>query len=269
MPQELLSPYRYQKPPAGSTIDYTQEISSGLVSYWSMSEGGGLSTLENHRKAEGVFSGSVLPVWSNGQISFDGTKALLSTPSPFVPPPFTIVVKCTPTSLQNGANGRAIWSHDDATNIGYRINYETGTHTLAFTFGGVADYPFTNLLPAVNVPAFMAVTVDKNGGSAVGYLSQGMSPSLQQQTVAIGTIAAGTPNRSTFSTPLFADIIHFAGLFEYAAHFNRVLNYTEIQNLANEPYSLLRGPDSWRRLGFSNLQVAGTYRSLLPLLGVG
>lgn len=237
-----------------------------------MLEGNGSATYELVGGAKGVFSGSVLPSWasspSDRNINFDGTKAyVLQTNVTYIPPPFTIVMICTPNTLLNGATGRTFLAHDTGGNNGYRIAGLTSTQW-GLTFGAVANYTYTNLVPTLGLEHLFAVSVNANGGQSIGYLA---GPNIRgSQAVNVGTVS-GTPSQVTLSWPQFADIGHFDGKIKMAAMFGSVLSGAQIFNFYDEPFAMLRGPDVYR-YGWDFGQppgAANTFLNILPLLGVG
>jgi hypothetical protein len=238
MPNRNRSPFSRQKPPAGSQIDWSNPLTRNLETFLPLNEGGGLSFRDMASGRPGTFAVGATPItWQNQGLSYPGVSASYALVSNVkdIRPPTTIVLSFTPSGADLTSDPW-LFSHDNGGNFGYAILSISGKAN--FRFHGTANYASTVSL--VNgQKTFLACTVDKNGGTATFYV--GIGGTWQVAGVAIGSEIATASTRTTLASNLFGSDI-YTGLFDYLYHYSRVLSPSEIQQIYQEPYAIMRGP---------------------------
>lgn len=204
-------------------VDLQNPISShplnrGLVSWWLPLPHliGGRRLWDLRNRAHGVLTGfpATGAEWISqpnrfGGLLLDGSNDYVLATMSAIPRPFTVIGAYNATTTYT-AGGVVLFSHDDGTNSGYRVQlgYSGGNTTLTLTFGAVADYPFAGLTTTTGLWSFAAVTVPVDSGTATAWLAS--NTELKTTTAAVGS-ATGTPTRATISSNLFSDVVHFPG----------------------------------------------------------
>jgi hypothetical protein len=144
-------------------------------------------------------------------------------------------------NLPSGPVQTIYLSHDANTNNGWRISDKSASN-LRFTFGGVAVYEFTSLVPATGWN-FVAMSCTGNGGACTMWLKT-PSSGLISQTVSVGTLI-GTPSQLTIgNTPTFAT---FIGWLDDIRVFRSTLTDAQVRAIYDDsasgyPDSLARFP---------------------------
>lgn len=246
-------PYAFQKPPPGSQVDWGHQLSVGLKSVIPLNEGGGKSFSDLVTRSQASFNIATIrwtpTTQSTSGLLFPGGAGCWTTmPMAAHKTPYTIAVTFT---LVNAAASvkQVLCSHDAGNNGGYGIETIENTGVMAVVTWGVADSQFSGLVFQSGVPQFAAVTVDKDAGTATGYLGTLGKGSLARQTITAATINNTTPsNKTTFSDSTGNNRFLQSGDTVSAFwHYKRVLMASEIDWLFHENFAMLRGPDVYRR----------------------
>ncbi len=229
------------KPLPGTSINWLHPQARGFVACYLMNTGAGSQLWDYANPHEngnhGALTNMTLP-WKDGALDFNGSSAFVLINNVALPFPVTILAIIRQDTLPTVF--RTIFAHDSGANDGYRLGGGANAERyLHFTLGGVADYGFTSLAISVGTTYLVAVTVDANNGTAIGYVGILSSGSLKSQSISIGN-AGGTPNRFTISSPLFGDIVHFDGLIDSTMVCNRVFSPAEIAWFFYNPWAMFQ-----------------------------
>ena len=255
MPALMPSPYRVNKPPAGSRVDWSHPLARGLMLSLDMLEGSGKTTADS----TGVFGTCAIdsgvtwaasggphgPALNFGggatlnKVYINGTAALWT----FGTGPFSIEAWFRTT--QNAAGN--FFRIDNNTN---------GLIVLRVNTGGVIDWGyFTSARGAI---VYISSPTAYNNGAwhhavgirdTVGGLGRLV---IDGKQVVTGADAGGS--QSSPAAPVLGeqdathDFESYNGQLACVRVWNRTLTVAEAQQLYAEPYALLRGPDAWRRL---------------------
>jgi hypothetical protein len=253
------------KPPVGTQINRGHPLTYGMVGCWLFNEEGGfvqnlvsgvLANVSNYASPNWVVN---LPgiVWNNPNAGALGnTYSQLMNPVLF---PMTIVgiILFSNLSTQSGGMILSHSSTDDAT-TGYRLDFTAAAiPIMRLHLNGISDNNFSNLTISVaNTFYFSAVTVDKNAGTANGYLGFLGSPLTAQAISGFGSLAAGTitttflldsPNGPPVAPGQCSEILFY----------NRVLTSGEINWLNADPYAFMMPMSPARRQNKQLTAAAG------------
>lgn len=280
MPQELLSPYRVQKPPAGCGIDYISQVSNGIFLSLDMQEGSGTTIFDN----AGEFGNQKLGVgvtWRPSSdtrlgmvLDFDGTVngrvPLNGALVKWVFGTSSFSVEAWFRNSMTGVFANILRADTGLIGSGLLLIRQESSNKLSF---GYYDATRAQIANVISPLAYN----DGKWHHAVGIrdlTSLTCRLIIDGQQVITGVDTGGSISFN--DTPYLGLLNHTTGEERYTGQiglfrvWNRTLTISEAQSLYNEPFSILRSPDTWRRLiGSSSIISTSTYRSLLPLLGVG
>lgn len=219
---EVAQLYRYTAPAAAD---------SGLAGYWSFNGTDMTSTKAYDRSGAGntgtLTNGPTVTEGRLGQgLLFDGVDDYVTGNITNVPMGNTMAVWF---KIDNVTGNKVIFSHDDNTNSGQRL--QLSGSTFQFTLGGVADYSCGFSAATANTWYFFAAATTGNGGTVTCYLGQENGGFTAGSPSAIGT-RGGTPTKFNIGR-LPSTGTPFGGKIDEARLYNRVLTEAEIKSLYN------------------------------------
>lgn len=234
-----------QKPPLGTLLDPDWVAETGCVAFWALNEGSGTRINDYVGGATMMYTGAASPQtqWKSGPaghtLAFNGSSQYTTAASRTgLAPPQTWFGRF---SCANAGGFAALLGWTAAGNNGVRT--EVVTNGLALVFGGVAVYSLTGFTIFSNVWYSYAVTLDKNGGTARGYIFDGKNLTTLG-TATVGTYS-GTPTQ--WSLGIRGDVSDvFSGQMEYAGVCNRAMPAAEVGNVLANPYAGFLAPATRR-----------------------
>lgn len=264
------SPYRLQKPPAGSQIDWSHPLAESLRRMWVFNEGGGKLALDIAQGAEAAFisTASWLPDRHTGMSpNFNGSTDQLTSIGQVVGnvsnnlQPWTIILWTIPASIS--ASNHNLISCGDGT-VGNAIQIRRETASWAFYRKAVAFQGPASFAGVVANQLYQVVGVfDKNNANIYLYVN-GQRAAAVSVTATTSTTQGNNIYLGSDTNTQFYD-----GIIESCSIYDKPLTGDQILQLYEEPYCMIKGPDSWRRTTAFGTVATSTYQSLLPLLGVG
>jgi len=229
------------KPPAGSSINWGDSISSGLVGYWLFNEDGGDIVKNSARINNGSLIGVSKSVGKFGRaLEFNGTTSYISivaNPQTGLAGDYTTSFWIYPTS---GSGFRPIYDRDSGVLECYLYN-STDLVTLHNRSGSI-HYKFWPLL-TLNVWTY--VTIVFSGATwSVYYNTIPQSGSGE-----VGT-AAPVASAGAITVGIFAVAPGFyAGKMDNFRLYSRALNPNEVKRLYQEPFAGIVEPNLRLRSG--------------------
>lgn len=240
-----------QKPPLGSTINWSHPLSSGLVGCWLMNEGGGNNVNDLIKNNNATNTNAVWKSAVKGKcLDFDGTTAALSTGIKNIPylGAITVVTMFSMDVvqgkivarwadlatdrynwlLQYAATNKVSFYQTTTTGLAKPINYSTTTNT--FTTGQPV---FVTASSAYGVSMQLFMNGVFTYGQSLAFNSSGVS----DQTVATTSVTIGAGEASPFDG-------YIDGQIYFVYIYNRILTASEVKELYANPYQFINRPQS-------------------------
>ena len=254
MPALLHSPYAIQKPPAGSQVDWGHPLTRGLVGAWFCLDPGNMMSFDSGPMAlHGVLTSvtHVTTEKNNPSWHFNGSSSLISVANarlpniPFNSQPGTWLVsfRTTSTARQSivfrGSSGSSRPSggiyHDSFANSGPTFAGLDGSGNAIAISEGVMrnDGKWHTLVACWDQSSGKVCNLYRNGALVVSGTTS-KSWSFGANDLRLGNSADAFWGK-------------FTGEIDKFLVWNRFLSASDVLWLYTEPYTMLRGPDVWRR----------------------
>lgn len=245
-------PWGNVKPPAGSTVNWGDPISNGLVEWFLFNEGSGLRTYGLVKKTVAVLSGatySTVKMRLNKVISLDGIDDYVYISAPHVgvgDKDFTFSGWFAYSSATNADR----WLIESGRTDGFAGGWKLGINN---EFVQWKDWPVGGSASAVislstsqgdmtiaNAPwRHIVVTRSVNNGVVTVYINGKREGTLSGQAGDIGATKA--THQMQFGGAI-GDIYFFNGFIDNYKMYNRQLKFSEILRLYREPFAGITEP---------------------------
>jgi hypothetical protein len=250
------------KPPIGSTINWSHPLAKGLVGAWLMNERGGLKVLELVSAKFGTLTSGAKFITTSKGIATGYTQAssqyLEAGSLPLIDKissDITIVIYYSATS---SATNAAILSKRTGNDSHFSIDYggSANSSNFGFTWENGGTFCFVQVLSGAPQDGnFYQYTVTRKGLVA---------PKLYRDTkiLTIDNSSSATtafqPNTATinFSRLNYATPAYCATKIVYCYIYNRAITLQEIQQLYADPYCFINPPTVWSKFKTSVVAAA-------------
>ena len=241
----------------------SKPLAQGLVVAWTLHEGNGLTANDlSGLSHNGTLTSGVS--WSASPfgyaVSFNGTSGQITTPSPFINYPFSLVALVNDTTP--ASQGTILSNDSDAFN-GWRLTVGRSGSYPDIVNNNVAGQSFTTLTMTANKDYFLCVTATTS--TIVGYLGDIVAGTLKAESQAY---ALGTPFTScnTLRAGSLSGSNFWSGRMSNVLVYNRALSSAEVAALYADPFQMFRPS---RTILKAAAAPAGAATQFLSCLGCG
>ena len=230
------------KPKQISRLNRNHPSNKGLLYSFNFAQGGGDKLYDAASGLMATMSGFTLstdwtPTEKGMALSFNGSSKYVSATLPKAATfPLSLHVRFKSAS---SIVTQAVLAMDSLANDGIRLELGSGSQ-ISIVLGGVAAYTFSGLTYNTTAIIDLLVTIDKNSGSAIGYLRSTEDPRTYTDTKAIGNMG-GTASSLVIGQRGDSQT-YYTGLVYDVNVWDRVLSGEEASQFFMETYGTAFNP---------------------------